>query len=309
MNATGLPIPTSGIAAALPAAPPASTPAAAPADFLLMLGQLLGGTASQNAAGAAKTTLPASTASPESEPAESEDGDALAMLSLPMMPWSTQQNQPAPAAADAAGSLGLMSLGSGGPGSRRDSVGNDALLLASLTETMKADDARTTLQANLNPQQSLEAAQSQRAVTAGDAAGTRALHHPVGSSAWADELGTRMTLMADRGQHSASLRLSPEHLGPLEVRIAVRDDQASVWFGAAHADTRAAIEQALPRLRELFAAQGMSLADAGVSQEAPREQPRLSSGATSSGDAAAVEEADAIAQVGPIRLGLVDAYA
>jgi flagellar hook-length control protein FliK len=173
---------------------------------------------------------------------------------------------------------------------------------------LKSDDAGTSVQSNLSAQQSLEAAQSLRAATAGDAAGTRALHHPVGSSAWADELGTRMTLMADRGQHSASLRLSPEHLGPLEVRIAIRDDQASVWFGAAHADTRAAIEQALPRLRELFASHGMSLADAGVFQDAPREQPRLSSGAFSPEQSAAME-ADAIAQIGPIRLGLVDAYA
>jgi flagellar hook-length control protein FliK len=67
------------------------------------------------------------------------------------------------------------------------------------------------------------------------------------------------------------LRLSPEHLGPLEVRIAVQNDQVSVWFGAAHADTRNALENALPRLRELFAAQGMSLTDAGVFREPPRD--------------------------------------
>lgn len=308
MNATGLPIPTSGAAPA-PAATPPAAPAVAPADFLLMLGQLLGGATSQNAAGAAKAT---STAAPgsESEPAESDGADALAILSIvPMMPWSNPQNQPAAAAAaaDVIGSLGLMSLPAGAGGAT-GSAGNDALLLASLADTLKSDDTGASIQSNLSAQQSLEAAQSLRAATAGDAASTRALHHPVGSSAWADELGTRLTLMADRGQHSASLRLSPEHLGPLEVRIAIRDDQASVWFGAAHADTRAAIEQALPRLRELFASQGISLADAGVFQDAPKEQPRLSPDAFSPEQSAAME-ADAIAQVGPIRLGLVDAYA
>lgn len=117
-----------------------------------------------------------------------------------------------------------------------------------------------------------------------------------------------MTLMADRGQHSASLRLSPEHLGPLEVRISIRDDQASVWFGANHADTRAALEQALPRLRELFASQGLSLADAGVFREPPRDQPRLASALPSSTDGGPLEP-EAVAQIGPIRLGLVDAYA
>lgn len=269
-----------------------------------MLGQLLGGAASQNAAGTAKPTMPAAATSSESESTDSDDTDALAMLcTLPMMPWSNPQNLPA--AADAVGSLDLMSLAPGGAGGRAD---RDALLLASLTDALKSDEAGTSTPSNLSTQQPLEVAQSLRAVATNDAAGTRALHHPVGSSAWADELGTRMTLMADRGQHSASLRLSPEHLGPMEVRIAIRDDQASVWFGAAHADTRAAIEQALPRLRELFASQGMSLADAGVFQEAPREQPRLSSNPTAVAETAAME-ADAVAQVGPIRLGLVDAYA
>lgn len=310
MNATGLPIPTSTPTATPAVASPPAAPAVAPADFLLMLGQLLGGAAAQNAAGTAQsTTMATSTAAvgSESEPAESDGADALAILSLPMMPWSNPQNQPAAAAADANGSLGLVSL-TAGTGIAPGSAGNDALLLASLTDAMKGDDAGTSIQSNLSAQQSLEAAQSLRPATAGDAAGARALHHPVGSSAWADELATRMTLMADRGQHSASLRLSPEHLGPLEVRIAIRDDQASVWFGAAHADTRAAIEQALPRLRELFAANGMSLADAGVFQDAPRDQPRLSSGSFSPEQSAATE-ADAIAQIGPIRLGLLDAYA
>ena len=66
---------------------------------------------------------------------------------------------------------------------------------------------------------------------------------PLGSAAWADELGARVTWMVDRGEQVASLRLSPENLGPVEVRIAMREGETSVWFGAAHADTRAAIEQ------------------------------------------------------------------
>lgn len=94
-----------------------------------------------------------------------------------------------------------------------------------------------------------------------------------GSPAWTEELGERLTWMAHRGVDSASLRLSPEHLGPLEIRISVQDGQTSVWFGASHPETRAALEQSLPRLRELLAAQGMTLADASVSREAPRERP------------------------------------
>ena len=136
---------------------------------------------------------------------------------------------------------------------------------------------------------------------------SRPVQAPVGSSQWADEIGTRLTMMTEQGKHAASLRMSPEHLGPLEIRIAIRDDQASVWFGAAHADTRAAIEHALPRLRELFESQGMSLADAGVYREAPREQqgtPRGFNGGALSGT---TEESGGHAV--RVSVGLVDAYA
>ncbi len=37
---------------------------------------------------------------------------------------------------------------------------------------------------------------------------------PVGTAQWADEIGSRMTMMVEQGKHTASLRLSPEHLGP-----------------------------------------------------------------------------------------------
>jgi flagellar hook-length control protein FliK len=102
----------------------------------------------------------------------------------------------------------------------------------------------------------------------------RELRSPVGTHAWADELGEHLTLMAQRGHDSASLRLSPEHLGPVEVKISMREGEASVWFAAANADTRAALDQSLPRLREMFASQGMVLADAGVFRDAPRDHAK-----------------------------------
>jgi flagellar hook-length control protein FliK len=148
----------------------------------------------------------------------------------------------------------------------------------------------------------------QRTATAEAATQPRSLQQPVGTRAWADELGSRLTMMTEKGQHTASLRLSPEHLGPLEIRIAMREDQASVWFGAAHADTRAAIEHALPRLRELFAAQGMSLADAGVFREPAKQQFTEWQGDNERGTDASTP-ADAGAVPARVQLGLLDAYA
>ncbi len=83
--------------------------------------------------------------------------------------------------------------------------------------------------------------------------------------AWSQALGERLLMMADRGLQSATLRLQPEHLGPLEVKIAVDGDGAAqVLFSTHHAQAREALETAIPRLRELFADQGLNLAQAGV---------------------------------------------
>lgn len=100
------------------------------------------------------------------------------------------------------------------------------------------------------------------------------VHSTVGSPRWANELGSRLAMMSVRGQQEGSLTLTPEHLGPLEVRITLNQDTTNVWFGAQHADTRAALADALPRLREMFAASGLELGQAGVSQEMPRQEAR-----------------------------------
>ena len=146
----------------------------------------------------------------------------------------------------------------------------------------------------------------------GPAPSAMSLSSPVGTSAWNDELGTKVTWMAHQGIESASLQLSPEHLGPLQVSISVHGGQASVWFGAAQPDTRTALQQSLPHLRQLFASQGLTLADAGVSREPPRGQTQQQSSRSApsvSGIAAvSLDRLDTRASsIGG--LGLLDTYA
>jgi len=141
-----------------------------------------------------------------------------------------------------------------------------------------------------------------------DARAPTEIRAPVGSPAWTEELGTQLTWMTSHGQDSASLRLAPEHLGPVEVRIDVRDGAASVWFGAAHADTRSALEQSLPRLRELFAASGLLLADAGVARDAPRQNARPVAPVPLAGSAGDTSITTSKASSSPTHSGLVDTY-
>ncbi len=85
--------------------------------------------------------------------------------------------------------------------------------------------------------------------------------------AWNKELGEKLIWMHKQAIPSAELRLNPEHLGPVVIKIDVSQDQASVAFTTQHAAVKEAIEAAIPRLREMFSGQQLNLADVNVSQQ------------------------------------------
>jgi len=91
------------------------------------------------------------------------------------------------------------------------------------------------------------------------------------SAAWNRVLTSRVVWLASEGIQQAALKLNPANLGPVEVRLHVQNEQTSVTFIAHHATTREALEQALPRLRESFTENGMSLADANVSDQTSQQ--------------------------------------
>ena len=95
---------------------------------------------------------------------------------------------------------------------------------------------------------------------------------------WVEDLGNRLASMVRTGESSASLQLTPVDLGPLEVNVSVRDNQATVHFGAANADTRALLEASIPRLREMLASQGFQLMDSSVSHGFARQTRHESAG-------------------------------
>lgn len=133
---------------------------------------------------------------------------------------------------------------------------------------------------------------------------------------WADEVGQQVLWSARRGVQSAEIQLHPQELGSLNISLRVEQDQVSIQFSAAHASAREALEQSLPRLRELFAQQGLTLAQTQVfsqtSQDGARQQsgmkPGLNSGLNSS--SASDAPTDTLQTTAPSqRLGLLDDYA
>lgn len=123
---------------------------------------------------------------------------------------------------------------------------------------------------------------------------------------WADDLGNRLASMVRTGESSASLQLSPPDLGPLEVNVSVKENQATVHFGASNADTRALLEASMPRLREMLASQGFQLMDSSVSHGFARQTRHEAAGTprfNADGDASALP-------VQAIHItGLLDLYA
>lgn len=115
---------------------------------------------------------------------------------------------------------------------------------------------------------------------------------PVLDDAWGEAFQDRVLWMAKGRIQNAEIRLNPAELGPIRVQVSVEDDAAMLNFTAQHNVTREAIEQALPRLREMLSENGLTLAGSTVtdSNERQAEDDRATPGA----EDAAVAEAGAL---------------
>ena len=94
----------------------------------------------------------------------------------------------------------------------------------------------------------------------------------LGRPEWGQGMGKQILWMVNQNLGRAEIRLNPANLGPMEVRIDLDNDQVSVAFTSRHAEVRDAVEQALPRLREMLEEKGLSLADTDISRHSFAEQ-------------------------------------
>lgn len=96
---------------------------------------------------------------------------------------------------------------------------------------------------------------------------------PPQNPAWGDTVGDRVQWMAAQNIQEAKIRLHPQELGSLEVHIQVgKDQQTTISFSSPHSQVRDALETAIPRLREMFGENGLSLGDVNVSQHSSSQQ-------------------------------------
>jgi hypothetical protein len=129
---------------------------------------------------------------------------------------------------------------------------------------------------------------------------------------FAERMHQQLSVMISNHAQHARIAVNPPELGPVEIRVSVVGDEATVHLAASHAATREALEDALPRLRAAFSDSGIALENAGVFSELP-ERPQAHQDqqmADSNRPDGAQQNVDE--QAPPLRLvriGLVDAYA
>lgn len=95
---------------------------------------------------------------------------------------------------------------------------------------------------------------------------------PLGNSGWADDFSQKITWMSTQKNQVAELQLNPPDLGPLNVVLKISDNQATALFTSPHSAVRDAVENALPKLRETLADNGITLGNTTVSDQSPRDR-------------------------------------
>jgi len=81
------------------------------------------------------------------------------------------------------------------------------------------------------------------------------------------ELTARMKTLVRDGMREARLQLHPAELGRLQVTVTTEGDQTKVAFAVETASAKDAIEQSLPRLRDMLEQSGLQLAQSDVGQQ------------------------------------------
>ncbi|MBQ1783403.1 MAG: flagellar hook-length control protein FliK [Gammaproteobacteria bacterium] len=81
-------------------------------------------------------------------------------------------------------------------------------------------------------------------------------------------LGPQVQVMVARSLDQMTVRLDPQELGSMSIKVQVgADQQVHVQFQVTNPATRDLVEQSLPRLRELLGDAGVQLGDAQVGQQ------------------------------------------
>lgn len=80
-------------------------------------------------------------------------------------------------------------------------------------------------------------------------------------------LTERINIMLSKNLKQVDIRLDPPELGRMQIKLGMNNDQATVHITVANQQARDAVEQAMPRLRDMLQQQGLQLAQGSVQQQ------------------------------------------
>ncbi len=102
----------------------------------------------------------------------------------------------------------------------------------------------------------------------------------LGDSGWDGEFLGRVNILVKGGIQEAKIQLSPPEMGRLEIKISTEGDSAKIMFAVDSVAARDAIEQAMPRLRELLEQGGLQLSHSEVADhsQSQKEQSQIDEG-------------------------------
>ena len=235
---------------------------------------LLNGLAGANTAPAA--TAPASTEAlppgllrgdPVATSAEARAGNAAAPV-LPAMAGT----QPAAAAStdgDATAAF-AMAMGAAAPADATTADADAALDTTAIGDTAPtAPPSISTMTNHPLPRAAAAAIQANAPIAMDDG--------------FDDGFSSRIAWMADQKVGHAEIRVTPDHLGAIDVRLQLDGNRVNAEFHSAQPDVRHALESSLPRLKEMLGQQGLQLGQADVGQRHAQPQGSNSQAATLAG--------------------------
>ncbi len=208
--------------------------------------------------GLAGLLLSAAPVAPEAAPASATPATNGAAASAPASALPALAN----AGATAAGGIALVP---DGPAADALPADIEAALAALSAEPGEANDEAA-------PAPLLHAPGALQAVrSAADITLARALDPTptpiLGQEGFDEAISARVGWLAEQKIGHAHIRISPEDMGTIDVRLQMDGDKVHASFSSPHVEVRHALESTLPRLRELLGEQGFQLAHADVGQQ------------------------------------------
>lgn len=122
-----------------------------------------------------------------------------------------------------------------------------------------------------------------------------------------DAFGANLLWMGEQKLGHAEIRVTPDHLGPIDVRVQLDGTRVRAEFFSAQPDVRQAIEASVTRLRDMLGQHGLQLAQTDVGHR----HSRSPDGAPAQAGRESADADGPVVTPAPVRLrrGLLDTYA